>query len=436
LNLIDKGRRCPNYSYTIKQIYISIKCFLGSSTAFRGLSNVFQILQEWIVWIGTPAYTTIRQWLLKVGLYKLERPKYSPNGWFFIIDTSIQMGPQKVVVVLGVKILEIGQNFCPTFEGVEPLAVVPLCNCPGEVINEILEKATIATGEPPLAIISDEGSELKKGVRLFTQKHPETIHLFDISHKINSCLKKEFENDAIWLAFKTASTASIQNLKLSSTAYLAPPRQRTKGRMHSAFPLIEWAENILHFLDSTKISTLTLEEKNKITWIRNYQFALPFYTHFKEMCEEALEIVHQQGYYTNIADAFLKRTVHLSLQDHRTTNFREKIRVLLEEEGRKVPKEAHYLGSSEVIESLFGKFKALEDNHASSGLTSLVLAIPALVGKMDEFTIEQALQEVCVDDLENWNKSNLGQTFLSRRRDALKRHREYDLDLELCDFFT
>src|ERR1700722_15747621 len=72
----DSGQRCPNYKYTITQILISVKCFLNSSAGFRGLSSVFQTLKEFIISIATPAHTTIRNWLLKIGLYKLERPKH------------------------------------------------------------------------------------------------------------------------------------------------------------------------------------------------------------------------------------------------------------------------------------------------------------------------------------------------------------------------
>jgi hypothetical protein len=211
---IGEGERCGNYKYTTQQILISIKCFLGSSAGFRGLSSVFQILSEWISSFITPAYTTIRQWLLKIGLYKLQCPKYSPSGWFFIVDTSIQMGPQKCVVVLGVKNLDINQNFCPTLDAVAPLVVKPLTNSPGEVVNELLEAAAAVTGTPPIGIISDEGAENKKGVRLFVQNHSETVHLFDASHKINNCLKEELNNDPVWLAFKASAANSIQHLKL------------------------------------------------------------------------------------------------------------------------------------------------------------------------------------------------------------------------------
>jgi hypothetical protein len=107
---MDSGIRCHNYRYTVTQVLISVKCFLGSSAGFRGLSSVFYILKEWISPFIAPAYTTIRQWILKIGLYKLNCPKYSSSGWFFVVDTSIQMGAQKCVVILG---LEFGHLSWP-----------------------------------------------------------------------------------------------------------------------------------------------------------------------------------------------------------------------------------------------------------------------------------------------------------------------------------
>lgn len=370
---------------------------------------------------------------MKVGLYKLNRPKYSPNGWFFIIDTSIQMGPQKCVVVLGLKKLDINKNFCPTLEDVEPLIVRPLSTSPGEVIDKILEEAATIAGVP-IAVISDEGSELKKGVRLFSQKHPETIHLFDISHKVNTCLKKELNDDKVWLSFQTAAAAAIQHLKLSSIAYLIPPRQRAKERMFSSFHLIEWGLRVLRFLDSEEVNNLTQEEKSKIEWLRNYQFALPSYMSFRKMCKEALDLVREKGYYLSVTDTFLKQTEAICT-DLRSIQFQQKIKKILQEEEEKVPKDAHYLGSSEVIESLFGKFKAIEGDHASSGLTSLVLSIPALVGRLDETIIAGALKTTSVRDIERWNENNMGQTFVSQRRHALNIGGEYamDFDLDICE---
>ena len=121
--------------------------------------------------------------------------------------------------------------------------------------------------------------------------------------------------------------------------------------------------------------------------------------------------------------------------DQRCINFQNRLKTVLQIEGQKIPQGVHYLGSTEILESLFGKFKAIESNHASSGLTSLVLAIPALLGKLNESIIAKALIEVSVGDVKQWIETNMGQTFLSQRRHALaiKHPENFEMDLDICD---
>jgi hypothetical protein len=208
--------------------------------------------------------------------------------------------------------------------------------------------------------------------------------------------------------------------------------------MHSAFYLIDWGIRLLQFFDSEKIKNLTTADRAKIEWITQYRFSLSNYQHFKEICEHALDLVHEEGYFLNGAEEFCKRVEYLSAskeKDLRLINFKDKIKAILQKECEKIPYGAHYLGSSEILESLFGKFKYIEDNQASSGLSSLVLSIPALVGKLDESIVRGALETTSCFDIDEWIKENMGQTFLSQRRKALGSFckDEYITDLELCD---
>jgi hypothetical protein len=355
-----------------------------------------------------------------------------------MVDTSIQMGAQKCVVILGIKCTDIYQNFCPSFDGAEVLVAKPLYNCPGEVINQLLEEAMSITKESPKAIISDQGSENKKGAGIFIQNHPETTHVFDISHKINICLKEELSQDPVWINFKEAVVSALQSLKLSPISYLVPPRQRNKDRMHSAFYLIDWGIRLLEFFDSEKINDLTAADQAKIKWIEQYRFSLSNYQCFKEVCECALDLVHEEGYFSKATAEFCKRTEYLSIyreKDQRLINFKDKVKMILQKEGGKIPYGAHYLGSSEILESLFGKFKYIEGDQASSGLSSLVLSIPALVGKLDEFIVRKALETISCFDIDKWIEENMGETFLSQRRKALGGFckNENVTDLEICD---
>jgi hypothetical protein len=74
------------------------------------------------------------------------------------------------------------------------------------------------------------------------------------------------------------------------------------------------------------------------------------------------------------------------------------------------------VGSSEVIESLFGKWKRLEGEQARSGLTGLVLALGALVAPTTAEVIQQALTTVPTKTVLTWCREKLGKTVQATRR--------------------
>jgi hypothetical protein len=391
-------------------------------------------LQELTIDLGTPVYTTIRMWLCKLGLYKLNQSKSTSSKYFHIVDVSIQMGRQKFVVVLGVKQEDLLENFSPTLKKVEVLVLRPLESCKGEIIKDLLKDAAEKTGMP-LGVITDGGSDLKKGTSLFLEEveGEKPVHLSDCSHKLNNFLKDEIEEDPIWLGFKKAAGEAVQHLKLSPIAHLSPPRRRIKERMHNSFSFIEWGILLCGYLKSDEAKQLTEEQINKIAWVKQYEPALIVYKHLMEICKKALDLVHRKGYYRWIASEFAESIDSDYYADLRCLNFHKRVEAFLAEQGTRIPDGQHYLGSTEILESLFGKFKHLEDHHSNSGLTSLILAVPALTGEIDESIIYDAMNKVSAKDNDEWIKTNMGSTFLSRRRQAL-RPREEIVEQEDLDY--
>ena len=78
------------------------------------------------------------------------------------------------------------------------------------------------------------------------------------------------------------------------------------------------------------------------------------------------------------------------------------------------------LGSSEVLESIIGKFKCVPGERGQHGLTGMVLSIGALVGHVTVEAVQAALAEVPNCDVWNGCQTHLG-TMLHglRRRIAL-----------------
>ncbi len=78
-----------------------------------------------------------------------------------------------------------------------------------------------------------------------------------------------------------------------------------------------------------------------------------------------------------------------------------------------------YPGSSEIIESLMGKYKQLQGQHSRNGFTKMVLTIGSILCELSESVVSKSLQAVREIDIREWTKKALGTTLDSTRRTAL-----------------
>ena len=87
-----------------------------------------------------PSYSVIRQWLAKIGLYELQRPKEKRDDWIWIIDFTIELGTEKCLVILGVSVEFIqGKmkklNGCLSHKDVEVLGIEIMKSTQGEKVE-------------------------------------------------------------------------------------------------------------------------------------------------------------------------------------------------------------------------------------------------------------------------------------------------------------
>jgi hypothetical protein len=175
-----------------------------------------------------PHFTTVRFWLLRLAYHKLHRLKEQASDWVWITDHSNQIGQEKCFVILGVRLSQLpppGPDFPLRLSQMEPIELEPVTVSDKEVVYRQLE-ANIAKTGVPRVIIDDHGGDLAGGVQLFCQAHPETIEIYDASHKAACLLKARLEHDEQWKAF----TAKVGHTKCSTQqtewAFLIPPSQR------------------------------------------------------------------------------------------------------------------------------------------------------------------------------------------------------------------
>ena len=88
------------------------------------------------------------------------------------------------------------------------------------------------------------------------------------------------------------------------------------------------------------------------------------------------------------------------------------------DESSKVRQGERLPGTTEVLESCFGKLKALEDGQSKSGFTGLVLSLGAMVSTWTAESVGEALERCRVRDVLDWCRKKLGQSVQSQRKQA------------------
>jgi len=124
----------------------------------------------------------VRWWLQRLGLFALREGLEVADDWVYLIDHSVQIGTVKVCVILGLRLRDVPfPTHALRHDDVRVLAVIPTERSTGEIVDAQLEKAAERTGFPR-QIVSDHGSDVKKGSELFAQRHSDTVVTYDAAH--------------------------------------------------------------------------------------------------------------------------------------------------------------------------------------------------------------------------------------------------------------
>jgi hypothetical protein len=397
---------------------------LSAAVSLRGASRVLELwstvfeLPE-----AAPAWYTGRLWLLRVGYYKLTRPKAQATDWVWIIDHTIQLGVQKCLVILGVRLSALPPpGTCLRHEQVEPIALYPVQTSTGEVVYQQLTEAIAHTGVPR-EILSDGGSDLQAGVAQFQQAHPETQAIYDIKHKTALVLKHELAEEGLWKAFTQQAAQTKQRVQQTPLAFLAPPTQRRKARYMNVDILLRWGTTVLAYLAQPRQpgrGQVTAEQlAESYGWLQDFRAPLRDWGELLQIVDTTNQWVRSQGLYPGCAQALAPQVTVLACTA-RGQRVAQHLLAFVETEAAKAAPQERFLGSSEVIESVFGKFKRLEQHQAHSGFTGLVLAVGAMVSTTTQEVIQKALETVPTRQVRQWCQQHLGPSVQAQRQQAFR----------------
>jgi hypothetical protein len=368
-----------------------------------------------------PDWSTGRLWLLRVGLWTLRRAKPIADDWVWLADHSIQIGQCKCLVILGVRlsVLPAGRPLC--HEDMELIALEPMTRSDKHSVAACLNDAVAQTGVPR-AILDDHGADLHGGVEIFRQEHPETVELYDITHKAACLLKARLEGDPLWRRFASQSGQAKCALQQTEMAFLVPPSQRTKSRFMNLEGLVAWGRATLALVDDpSPLERLGVSAERvcaKLGWLSEYRQALVRWSAYHEVIRAALDWVRCGGLYVG---AGLELARALPVVSGEAEVLRQELIAFVTRESSKARMGERLPGTTEVVESCFGKLKALESDQSKSGFTGMVLSLGAMVSKQTAETVSDALQRCKVREVLDWCRKKIGVSVQAQRKQAYGR---------------
>jgi hypothetical protein len=364
---------------------------------------------------AVPHWSTGRLWLLRIGLAELTRPKPIADDRVWMIDHSIQVGQVKCLVILGIGLGELPICRPLAHRDMELIDLVPMVEANKHSVAACLEAAAAEAGVPR-AILDDHGADLHGGVEIFRAAHPRVVEIYDIKHKAACLLKALLERDPLWKPFAAAAAAAKGAMQQTELAALVPQSQRSKCRFMNLAGLVDWAVATLALLDDpaqlARAGISWDRASAKLGWLAGYRASLAGWSACHDLIGVTLEAVRDRGLY---AQAGPDLAAALPAAEGQAGELRGRLIEFVTAESSQVRPGEWLPGSTEVLESLFGKLKSLERDQSKSGFTGLVLSLGAMVARLTPEAIAESLDRVRVRDVRGWCAKKLGVTVQSLR---------------------
>ena len=348
------------------------------------------------------------------------RTKTIADDWCWIMDHTIQLGKTKCLLILGIRLSELPNGRSLHYQDLEPIDLLPVETSTGEVVWKQLENIATKTGVPR-AIISDSGSDLKSGIAQFCEKHDSCVSLYDIKHKTACLIKAGLTQDVDWQAFIKQAGQTKKLLQQTALSHLKPPNQRSKARYMNIEILLRWGIETLKIVGSGKVfNEAEQQQLPKLEWLKNYQGKLQEWGELLQVATLTEQTVRQDGItregYQTLERQFQEQRPELKYAS--AIKLKSNLIDFVNTQGKVCKENERLLGSSEIIESVFGKQKYLERDYAKEGFTSLILGIGAFVGTLTADNVKEALVSTPVKKVLKWCKDELGETLQSKKNIA------------------
>jgi len=432
--ILPEDRPLPRHEFGPKMISLCVN--LARRIGLRAVPDILKMVLDWLgVHAKLPTWTAVRTWVLRVGVAAIKRPIELADDWIWMADHSNQIGPEKVLSILGLRASKMpppGQAL--KHEDVRVLELRPGTSWKREDMAEAYDQMARQCGAP-LALVVDGAVELREGAEILQKYGKNTIILGDFKHYAANILKKTIGSNERFAKFSTLLGRTRSAIQQTELAHFTPPSPKPKARFMNLAPTLRWAKMVswqLSHPHSAARHGITAKRMNeKLGWLRGFRHDINSWDKCQKVASASITFINEQGLFKGVAIQLRDHLRTLRNSDdndtEKATDANRKITACLlrfvRQSECKLAKGQRLPMSTEILESSFGLFKQLEGQHSKGGFTSLLASYGCLLHASTPEGIRHDFARVSVKDTQDWVSEKLGKTLASKRQTAYRETR-------------
>jgi hypothetical protein len=193
--------------------------------------------------------------------------------------------------------------------------------------------------------------------------------------------------------------------------------------------IVKWGCKTLEIVDAPSADVLQwctrerLEEK--FGWLRDYREPLARWFQWLKLIGVAEQHVRLDGLTSTTAELVRQSLTPLATTASEVRLAEDLADFVAEQctplgDGERLP------GTTEPLESAFGKQKSIEGTATKTGFTSLLVGLGAIVGRTTAEVVHQAMETCGIKHVRAWRQQHLGTTLRAKRRIAYAEDKKSD----------
>jgi hypothetical protein len=414
----------PGQQYGAGMIALCVN--LGRKIGLRRTVRALRVFFQWLqVQEKIPTYQSIRTWMQRIGLDRLQRARKRTGG-VWLTDHTNQIGKEKVLTVMRVRDSRLPRPGVPLrHQDVEILALVPGESWKREDVAKVYQETAKRCGVPR-AIVTDGAVELREPIETVGKSREKPLVIRDLKHFLANQLEGLLTRDPQYQAFIKKLGGTRPALQQTELAHFIPPGLKMKARFMNLAPTLSWASTIVWHLDHpqsrSRAGVTESRMTEKLGWVRDFAAGIREWQACQDVISAGLTLINQQGIFRGVAKQFENHVAGLASSPmsrklvHKTVEF-------LREHEQQLRANERLPMSTEILESSFALYKQLEQQHSKSGFTNLLLTFPTLLRATTPKEVIASFARVKVADVKAWTTEHLPSTLASKRQLAFREPR-------------